>query len=228
MTIDTTRHQSIFDPSGFGDARVDVIGAGATGSAAAMQLAKLGVRNLHAWDFDIVEEHNLANQMYGPNDIGRPKVDALADLIEGQTGTRIHAHSEPVTAANAPESQFVFLLTDGMESRRDIGAAYKRKFRTRGLIETRMGTETGYVFAFKPMIPSEMRAWEETLWEDAVTETSACGTAITVGPTAQLLASLAVWTFIRMANKEDYDNQVFFCLRPYMISGTKFQAADAA
>ena len=227
MTIDVSRHQEIFSPAGFGDQRVDVIGAGATGTAVALELAKLGVRKLHIHDFDEVEEHNLANQYFGPADVGRNKAEALAELIERQTGSKPAVHTDPVAAGNAPDSAVAFLLTDTMESRKEIGAAYKRKFRTKALIETRMGTETGYIFTFKPIVPSEMRAWQETPWEDAVTETSACGTAITVGPTAHLLANLAVWQFIRIANDQPVDNQVFFCLRPYLIQTTSFDQAAA-
>lgn len=222
MTIDASRHQTIFCPEGFGMKRVDIIGAGATGSAVALELAKLGVKNLHVWDFDKVEEHNLANQMYGPAHIGLDKVLALREVIAQQTGTEITVHAEAMTTTNIPDSHIAFLLTDTMESRKDIGKAYKRKFRTRALIETRMGTETGYVFTFRPIVPSEMQGWEETLWEDAVTETSACGTAITVGPTAHFLASLAVWQFIRITRNEPVDNQLFFCLRPYLIQTSNF------
>jgi molybdopterin/thiamine biosynthesis adenylyltransferase len=222
--IDASRHQTIFSPDAFGDKRVDVIGAGATGSMVALDLAKLGVTNLHVWDFDRIEEHNLANQLYGPGDVGRLKVEALADLIETQTGTRITIHPEAMTAANVPDSHVAFLLTDTMESRREIASVYKTKFRTKAIIETRMGTETGYVFTFAPIIPSAFKAWSETLWDDAVTETSACGTAITVGPTAHLLSSLALWQFIRIARNEEYDNQVFFSLRPFMIAPAKFAA----
>jgi molybdopterin/thiamine biosynthesis adenylyltransferase len=227
MPLDVSRHQTIFSPASWGDKRVDVIGAGATGSAVVLELAKLGVRNLHVWDFDQVEEHNLANQFFGPGDVGRPKVEALADLVRTQTGAEIGAHNAAVTKDNAPDSAVALLLTDTMESRKDIGQAYKRKFRTKALIETRMGTETGYVFTFKPIVPSEMKAWAETLWEDAVTETSACGTAITVGPTAHLLANLAVWQFLRIAADEPVDNQIFFCLRPYLLQTSNFAQAAA-
>lgn len=222
MTIDASRHQSVFCPEAFGTKRVDIIGAGATGSAVALELAKIGVKNLHVWDFDKVEEHNLANQMYGPSHIGLDKVEALREVIVHQTGTEITIHPEAMNASNVPDSHIAFLLTDTMESRREIGQAYRRKFRTRAVIETRMGTETGYVFTFRPIVPSEMKGWEETLWEDAVTETSACGTSITVGPTAHFLSSLAVWQFIRLTRNEQVDNQLFFCLRPYLIQTSNF------
>jgi len=49
---------------GFNQKRVDIIGAGATGSHVVMLLAILGFTNIHVWDFDRVEAHNLANQSF--------------------------------------------------------------------------------------------------------------------------------------------------------------------
>ena len=37
----------VFEPSEFGDRRVDIIGVGAVGSKIALEVAKLGVRNIH-------------------------------------------------------------------------------------------------------------------------------------------------------------------------------------
>ena len=119
MAIDPTRHLSVFSPHAFGKKRVDIIGAGATGSRIVLSLAKLGVENIHVWDFDKVEEHNIANQIYGLENIGEPKVRALADVIKKSTGTAITAHDERVDGSKQL-GEAVFLLTDTMESRKEI------------------------------------------------------------------------------------------------------------
>jgi len=59
--------------------KVAVIGVGAIGRQAALQLASIGVNRLELIDFDIVEESNIASQGYGEEDLGRYKVDAAAD-----------------------------------------------------------------------------------------------------------------------------------------------------
>jgi molybdopterin/thiamine biosynthesis adenylyltransferase len=63
-------------------ARVVVIGAGSTGSALALSLARAGVGWLRVVDPDRVELTNLAAQhVYSLHDVGRPKVEALAAAV---------------------------------------------------------------------------------------------------------------------------------------------------
>lgn len=33
------------------------------------------------WDFDTVEAHNIVNQMFRQQDVGKPKVEALKDIL---------------------------------------------------------------------------------------------------------------------------------------------------
>ena len=55
-----------------------VIGAGAIGSAAVVTLAKMGCGNMTIWDHDMLEEHNVSNQLCHLDAIGKPKAEALA------------------------------------------------------------------------------------------------------------------------------------------------------
>jgi len=61
--------------------RVGVAGAGGLGSNVAMLLARSGVRRLLIVDHDHVEPSNLNRQCYWPEDVGRPKVEALRDRL---------------------------------------------------------------------------------------------------------------------------------------------------
>ena len=196
--IDATRHLKIFDPDKFGARRVDIVGVGATGSRIAMSIAKLGVRQLHLWDFDVVEPHNIPNQVFGNGDVGKPKVEALAARIEADTGTKVYAHNEKVTGRTRL-GDYVFLLTDTMSSRKDIWeGAIRWKPSIKVMVETRMGSVEGRIYAVSPTNPDTVKAWEATLFsdEDKTVERSLCGTQITVGPTAEIISGMAVWTFI--------------------------------
>ena len=62
-------------------ATVGVAGCGGLGSHAALSLARMGVGHLVLADFDVVEPTNLNRQAYFADDIGKPKVAALAALI---------------------------------------------------------------------------------------------------------------------------------------------------
>ena len=60
---------------------VTVVGVGAIGRQAAMQLAAVGVRHLQLIDFDTVELANVASQGFPICDIGKPKVVAVQEAI---------------------------------------------------------------------------------------------------------------------------------------------------
>jgi len=64
------------------DLRVGLVGVGRSGSVAAESLVRLGVRRLALVDADGVELHNLdAMNGVGLSDVGRPKVEALAEHL---------------------------------------------------------------------------------------------------------------------------------------------------
>jgi molybdopterin/thiamine biosynthesis adenylyltransferase len=224
--IDPLRHLSVFSPHAFGAKRVDVIGAGATGSRIALDLAKLGVENIHVWDFDQVEEHNVANQAFGLEHIGLLKVEALVALVQAATGTKIHAHAERVDGSQIL-GEIVFLLTDTMESRKEIwNGALKFKLR-KLLVETRMGADSGRVYALNPNKPGHIKAYEATLYADDEAEVSACGASVSVGPTAEIIAGLATWQMIRwfaveQGGEDDLDNEIIFSLRPMTTISRRF------
>jgi molybdopterin/thiamine biosynthesis adenylyltransferase len=219
--IDITRHVEVFSPDAFGHRRIDVIGAGASGSRIVLELAKLGIETIHVWDFDVVEAHNIANQIYSQADIGRPKVEALSDIVKAHTGLDITIHNERVDGSQKL-GEVVFLLTDTMASRKEIWQkALRMKITTKLMIETRMGVEQGRVYVVNPIKPAQVKGWEETLYDDDVAETSACGSTISVGPTAAYITGLAVWQLIRWlaiekGNKHEdkLENEILFWLRP--------------
>lgn len=227
MSVDPLRHISVFPPHAFGARRVDVIGCGATGSRIVLSLAKLGVENIHVWDFDKVEEHNLANQAFGLGDVGALKVDALARLVERDTGVQIKAHGERVDGSQTL-GEVVYLLTDTMASRKEIwGRGIKFKLHSKLLVETRMGVDNGRVYAINPCKRSHILAWERTLYSDEEAEVSACGASISVGPTAEIIAGLSVWQMIRwftveQGGADDLDNEIVFSLRLPVLISRKF------
>jgi hypothetical protein len=224
--IDPLRHINVFSPDQWGSRRIDVIGAGATGSKVVVSLAKLGITNIHVWDFDKVEPHNIANQVFGNEDIGKFKVDALKELVELQTGTKITAHNERVDGTQEL-GHVVFLLTDTMSSRKEIFAkGLKFKLRTKLMIETRIGSDGGRIYVINPSKLPEIKGWEGCFYE--VAAVSECGTSITVGPTAGIFAEMAVWQLIRAfaienGDEDELDNEILVNLRPPMFITTKFE-----
>ncbi len=232
--LDTIRHIEVFSPDTFGDQQVDFIGVGATGSRMALGAAKLGIRNIHVRDFDKVESHNVPNQVFGNNHVGMLKVEALRDIIKEQTGVEITIHNERVDGSQRLGNA-VFLLTDTMASRLEIwknGLRYKPHVKL--MVETRMGKNSGRVYALNPADPAHVKGWEETLYPDDVAEVSACGTSITVGSTAEVVSGLALWQLIRWHQiqeglkqgkipTDEVENEIVLSLQPMMITTSSFQ-----
>ncbi|MFE6964029.1 ThiF family adenylyltransferase [Agromyces sp. NPDC057679] len=83
-------------------ARVLVIGAGGLGSAVVPALAGTGVGTIGIADADTVELSNLPRQLsHGVDDLGRPKVDSLADTVAAtDPECRVIRHLERLTATN--------------------------------------------------------------------------------------------------------------------------------
>lgn len=226
--VNPIRHITVFDPAVFGQRRVDVIGAGATGSKVLLGLARLGIANIHAWDFDKVESHNVANQSFSVNDVGEFKVDAVAKLAKHVTNTSIVPHNETVDGSQKL-GDVVFLLTDTMSSRKAIwNGSIKMKLATKVMVETRMGVDQGRVYILNPCLPNHVEQWEATLCEDGKAQVSACGAAIAVGPTSDVLAGMAIWQFMRWFSTtqgadDPPENEVIFALRPPMLISRKFK-----
>ena len=64
------------------DATVLVVGCGGLGSPIAVYLASSGIGKIHLIDFDTVDVTNLHRQIfYALEDVGKPKVEVLADFI---------------------------------------------------------------------------------------------------------------------------------------------------
>jgi len=102
-----------------GAARVLVIGAGGLGSAIVPILAGSGVGTIGVADDDVVELSNLHRQLsHGTGDIGRAKVDSLADTVRAIDPQReLIIHRERLTSDNLPAILEQYdLIVDGSDN----------------------------------------------------------------------------------------------------------------
>ena len=80
--MDLNKSREYFDPSHLEKQPCHIIGCGAIGSTVAENLARLGLENICLWDFDVVNPHNIANQMFLHTQIGMAKVNAVEDILK--------------------------------------------------------------------------------------------------------------------------------------------------
>jgi molybdopterin/thiamine biosynthesis adenylyltransferase len=205
---DFNRQGDLIDPDEFKGVTITIIGAGATGSHVALNLAQMGIGYkgnglIKVYDFDEIEAHNIQNQAFWPKHIGMPKVTALAEMLKERFEVEIEANNFKVTDQKEIQSNYVFLLTDTMSSRTEIMEnAMKYAVNTDLVIETRMGLEDGRVYAFNPNNQDHLEAWKSTLYSDDEAEVSLCGTSSSIVNTTQFLTALAVSRLIQHFRQE--------------------------
>lgn len=219
--INIMRHEAVFNPKDH-PYTVHIIGAGATGSHVFAALVNLGVTKINVYDYDDVEEHNLANQIYTGSDVGKPKVEGCREYVKHKLGleeapddmrfVNDKVTTDTIASRDYCKGGIVFLLTDTMDSRRSIFrqlTRYHDQANADGaimrnlaalIIETRMASTHGAVFTVNPFDSVQRKQWLHTLVDDSDEDTielSPCGTALSVGPTANIIANYAVWQMLQ-------------------------------
>ena len=232
-TIDPTRHILQFDPHVFDNRRVDVIGCGAVGASIADLMARNGVRNLHLWDGDRIEKHNVANQRpYTQADMGKYKVEALAAHLVAAGAHAPTVHPEYITGP-VVLGDVVFLAIDKM-MRKDLTDKPGRKDlflesmhlkpSVKYVIEVRMGVDELRVYGFNPSARRQVAEWLDSLYPDAEAIEGVCQAQTTVNDTASITAGIAVARFRHWYRKEiakdpayakDLDVEQILNLRPF-------------
>lgn len=205
--LDTRRHMDIFNPYDFGNTAVTVIGAGATGSWLVLELAKLGIQNITVWDFDVVEEHNIPNQIFGLQHVGLPKVVALQEIILDYTGLEIKVKNERFESGRLRD--YVFLMVDSMTGRKEIfDSSIRGKSAIKLMIEPRMGLNEARIYNVNPMSLTHQKQWDAAWYPDDEAEVSACGTSQAVITTALLTASFTARQLINHVNEVELSNEI--------------------
>lgn len=100
--------------------QVTVIGVGAVGRQAALQLAAMGVCQLQLVDFDVVDVTNITTQGYDAADVGRPKVVAAAKAVRRIDPTSDVVAIEDRWRPRQAIGEIVFACVDSISARRAI------------------------------------------------------------------------------------------------------------
>jgi hypothetical protein len=104
-------------------------GVGGIGSWLVLFLSRMlpPTSYLFLYDNDVVEEINMAGQMYNTGDIGKHKVDAMVDMVKNYAGyERIQAQKELYTK-DSLASPVMFSAFDNMEARKIMFEKWKKE-----------------------------------------------------------------------------------------------------
>jgi len=196
--------------------QVTLIGAGSIGSTTALWLSKMGVQHLRIFDADTVEQHNWSNQMFRATDIGKPKADALCDVLEQFGTTRPTAYIE--NYVDQPLTEVVISGVDSMESRKTIWKSVRSNPDAKLYLDARMGLETLVVYAVHPKVREERQAYVQSLYDDTEAHQEPC-TARTICYTPLMASSILCALVKRYINGEALPKSLILDLVTWTMIG---------
>lgn len=183
-TLNAMRHTGIHDPAQYANKRVAIIGVGTIGSHLALTLARMQVP-LSLYDHDDVEEHNLATQTYGTEDIGRGKVVAVVEQIAAMHGdAQVEGFAEEYNGKPIA-ADIIVSAVDSLDARRAIANGLIENKVDKPIVDGRVGREQVEAYYF----PSA-KEWLAQLPDEG--DLDPCGarfTAYTANIAAGLLAN---------------------------------------
>ena len=214
MSVSFLRHNSFFGPEDTDQAVLNIIGVGATGSWVGLLAAKMGWHHFRVWDLDIVESHNLPNQIYDSKHIGMKKVDAFKEVL-----LRFNPHCiietndcfyTSDTFASSVEGA-VFIAVDSLKARKDIMTGLKSNPMVDLILETKMGFTHGEMNFIDPLDVKFIDNYLSMLKNDDEVEESACNARIITTLTNIVSSTLVheLCNFYKSYNSEEDTKKSF-------------------
>lgn len=199
--MDLAKSYDFFKPETCPDT-IHIIGCGSVGATVAECLARFGLTNFKLYDFDVVEPHNLANQMFTTDDLYKPKTVCTMEMLcrinpdirktaklfnDGYDGQRLNG--------------YVFLCVDNIDLRRKIATDNQNNPYIKAMFDFRTRLEDAQHYAAAWDSPDMVRSFLATMnfsHEEAEDETpmSACKVPLSVTPTVRTICSLGCSNFI--------------------------------
>lgn len=203
--MDLSKSYTYFQPEKI-NCRIHIVGCGSVGATVAENLARCGLTKFTLWDFDVVEPKNLANQIFRVKDIGKPKVEALKDILM-DINPEIDADIKlkPKGWDGEQLNGFVFLAVDNIELRRKIVEMHFNNPYVRAMFDFRTRLEDAQHYAAdwsdlemkKAFLNSMAFSHDEAAEETPV---SACNVTLSVCPTVRVVCALGVANFMNFWN----------------------------
>ena len=212
--MNIAKFHDVFQPEK-ATARIHIIGCGAVGSLLAETLVRMGFVNITLYDFDVVCSHNIANQLYVENDIGKLKVDALAErllAINPDLNGNLKLKKEGYTNQNL--NGYLFLCVDNIDLRRQIVENNRFNPYIQFVTDFRMRLWDAQIFAADwsdaKAVASLLNSMQFT-HDEAKDETpvSACNLTLSVIPTVWNVVSLGVANFMNLLAYNKYKKIIF-------------------
>lgn len=203
--MDKSKVLEYFDASEV-KAPIHIVGCGAIGSHVAEQLTRMGCENIHLWDFDTVDAHNITNQMFIQGDIGLPKIQAVAAMLY-DINPSVKIVLNPKGWQGEVLNGFIFLCVDNIDLRREIVKKNQYNPNCIAFFDFRMRlTDAQHYMAvrtntlqMKKLLDSMDFTHDEA--KDA-TPKSACNVELSVVYTVKCITALGISNFVKLILKQ--------------------------
>ena len=199
--MDISKHLEFFNPTDVG--AVHIIGCGAIGSTLAENLVRIGITEIHLYDFDIVTPHNIANQMYFEADIANPKVDALAEtLVAINPALNLFLHDQGYDVKKPPKLfGYVFLCVDNIDLRRTITEQCIPNLAIKAVFDFRMRLTDAQHYAADWSDAKQKEVFLDSMQfthdeAKVATPINACGSTLSIVSTVRIIVAVGVSNFI--------------------------------
>mgnify|MGYP003149445799 CR=1 FL=1 len=217
------RSSGLVDVDNFGDKIFHILGCGAIGSAAATQLARMGVDTFVLYDMDKVGIENIGVSQYTYQDIGRPKVVALKKHIESiNDSAHVVIYNEEFTKFYKPMEQNDVLILgfDSMEVRREAVEAAFIAGKPYLIIDGRMGAEEYQQYVLlKPTLKRYLKHW----YPDEHASDEPCNAKATAY-CSNMSGSFIANSIKKIMTGEGYSEEFFFNFPNLAFGKSKFKS----
>ena len=192
------------------------------------QLLKMGFENIHVYDFDVIEEHNLPNQLFAETQIGEEKtksIEEIYNMFSIEDDKRLTIHKQKITKTNAfTLTGVVFCCVDSMKSRKEIYENCYKYGKAELWIEGRIGLFGAYIYTLDSKNFQLYEEYEKTLYDDEEAEVSACGVSQTALPAAVNCATTMIMQMIGWHRGNDIVNAIQYQMPDYLTLNTRWSA----
>lgn len=223
IITDYTKQMELIKPTDITE-RINIIGCGALGSWIVFILLKMGFSNLHVYDFDTIEEHNIPNQLFKEGQIGELKVKALDTIYmeffnEESEKERVTTYAKKLDSDNCQLGGVTLCCVDTMSGRKELFESMFKYGNSRLWIEGRIGLYGAYIYTLTEKEKIQIDNYEETLYDDSEAEVSSCGVSQTALPSAINCASVMVMQLIEFFNGNKPLSKIEYSI-PWVVSMT--------
>jgi len=187
-----------------------ILGCGAIGSSAAIQLARRGAERFSLYDNDEVSIENVGVSQYDLSHLGLPKVDALERILTNICdNVGVFKYPQLFETYNPTEKDVVILGFDNMKSRLDaVLIILLNKIQPKLIIDGRMGSESYQQYSFKDKsitVDNYKKCW----YTDDEASSEPC-TRKATSYCSNMAGSFITNTVGRVLNKLEHSKEILF------------------